>query len=194
MPRKTLARRDAIRTAARLFQRQGYHGTGLTQILEESGAPKGSFYFHFPGGKEDLACEAIALASRAIDGLYLKAAQSSRDPSEYVKAIAELLADWLARSDFREGCPVATIALETTPESPRLTASCRAAIHSWQSTTAGYFADVGATPAQARRLATLVVASFEGAFLLARVEENARPFRDIARELATHLEAVLGAR
>jgi AcrR family transcriptional regulator len=59
MPRKTDARPRAIATAARLFRIQGYTATGLTQILKESGAPKGSFYFHFPRGKAQLAEEAI---------------------------------------------------------------------------------------------------------------------------------------
>jgi TetR/AcrR family transcriptional regulator, lmrAB and yxaGH operons repressor len=59
MPRKTDARARAIATAERLFRIQGYTATGLTQILEESGAPKGSFYFHFPRGKAQLAEEAI---------------------------------------------------------------------------------------------------------------------------------------
>src|ERR1700753_3938055 len=59
MPRKTDARARAIATAERLFRIQGYTATGLTQILDDSGAPKGSFYFHSPRGKAQLAEEAI---------------------------------------------------------------------------------------------------------------------------------------
>ncbi|MGW2312246.1 TetR family transcriptional regulator, partial [Actinomadura luteofluorescens] len=59
-------RERVLRTAAELFQRQGYHGTGLNQVLAESGAPKGSLYFHFPDGKEQLASESVALSGRAV--------------------------------------------------------------------------------------------------------------------------------
>ena len=51
--------------AAELFQKQGYSGTGLKQIIEESGTPRGSLYFHFPGGKEELAVEALQYACEA---------------------------------------------------------------------------------------------------------------------------------
>ena len=64
MVRTSNARQDAIEAAVRLFRTQGYSATGLTQLLEESGAPKGSFYFHFPGGKQQLAIEAAKLLQR----------------------------------------------------------------------------------------------------------------------------------
>ncbi|HEY8491429.1 MAG TPA: helix-turn-helix domain-containing protein, partial [Dehalococcoidia bacterium] len=59
MSRPTDSRQRMIRAMSRLMQRQGFHATGLNQVLAESGAPKGSLYFHFPGGKEQLAAEAV---------------------------------------------------------------------------------------------------------------------------------------
>jgi tetratricopeptide (TPR) repeat protein len=67
MPRKTDARDRAIATAERLFRIQGYTATGLNQIIEESGSPKGSFYFHFPRGKAQLAEEAIDHYRKALE-------------------------------------------------------------------------------------------------------------------------------
>ncbi|MGD1935602.1 MAG: TetR/AcrR family transcriptional regulator, partial [Candidatus Phaeomarinobacter sp.] len=67
MARTSNARQQLIETAARLFQSRGFHGTGLSLILEESGAPKGSFYHHFPGGKDELAVAAMQWSSLEIE-------------------------------------------------------------------------------------------------------------------------------
>jgi len=184
MPRKSNARRDAIATAARLFQRQGYHATGLNQILSESGAPKGSLYFHFPGGKEQLAAEAVALASRELEKLFEHAAGKSKTYRGFLAALAGGLASWMERSEFREGCPVSTVTLEMTPHNDALTEVCRTAFSTWQNRVAEFLASVGFAERRALRLATLIVCAFEGAFIVARAERSTRPFLETARELS----------
>ena len=62
MARQSDARQRMIKSTARLFRRQGFHGTGLQQVLEASGAPRGSLYFHFPGGKEEIGETALTIA------------------------------------------------------------------------------------------------------------------------------------
>src|SRR5690242_14581980 len=103
MPKKTDTRDRVLRTAATLFRTQGYHATGLNQVLAEGGAPKGSLYFHFPGGKEQLAVESLQLsAGEFCDQL--------RHAGSLDEAL-ELLGEQLVASDFRAGCPIATVAL-----------------------------------------------------------------------------------
>ncbi|MGL1418954.1 TetR family transcriptional regulator, partial [Vibrio parahaemolyticus] len=60
------ARTRALETAERLFRTQGFAATGLTQILDESGSPKGSFYFHFPDGKQQLAREVLDIYGNRV--------------------------------------------------------------------------------------------------------------------------------
>src|SRR5271157_4560372 len=112
MPRTTTARSDAIATAARLFHHQGYHGTGLAQVLAESGSPKGSFYFHFPGGKEQLAVEAVEASSAGVERLITRAAERAHDAADVVRRVGRAIARWLEESNFEEGCAVATLAAE----------------------------------------------------------------------------------
>jgi TetR/AcrR family transcriptional repressor of lmrAB and yxaGH operons len=193
MPRKSDARQKAVQAAARLFQRQGYHGTGLAQILEESGAPKGSFYHHFPGGKEELALEAIRESSRGVEALFAAAAQRTRDPAEFVRTLTRGLARWIESSDFTEGCPVAILTLETTPDSPRLQAACRESYASWQRLVARALGQGGATRRQAERLAMLIVAGFEGGLLLSMAECSTAPLRSVGAELAERVAAALGS-
>ena len=113
----TDTRRRMIVTTSKLLERQGFHGTGLNQILEEANAPKGSMYFHFPGGKTQLAAEAIAAAADYID----RALRTHEGGSaiEAVDGYLGQMARWLESTEFSGGCPIATTALEvgaTTPE------------------------------------------------------------------------------
>jgi TetR/AcrR family transcriptional repressor of lmrAB and yxaGH operons len=88
MTRRSDAREKAITTAARLFDRQGYHGTGLAQIIKESGSPRGSFYFHFPDGKEQLGIEAVHAARAQGDRLISTAVSACpSDPVATVRAV-----------------------------------------------------------------------------------------------------------
>jgi len=64
----TDVRANILTAMARLIEKQGYHATGLNEIIRESGAPKGSVYYYFPGGKEQIGAEAILESSRMIAG------------------------------------------------------------------------------------------------------------------------------
>src|SRR5579872_3314194 len=109
-----------IRSAARVFQRQGFVGAGLRDILLESGAPRGSFYFHFPGGKEELGVEAASFWRQSIMDLVDRSAARAGDAAEFVAVSARALAKAMERSGFVEGCPVAITALEMAPQSDLL--------------------------------------------------------------------------
>ena len=63
------SRETLVRTASRLFRQKGYSGVGLTEILKEAGLPKGSLYYHFPGGKAELADAATRWAGAWLEGL-----------------------------------------------------------------------------------------------------------------------------
>lgn len=81
-----------IETASRLFEVKGYNATGLNEILAESGAPKGSLYYHFPQGKEQLALEAINSAGEKIKANLLKNLESIENPAEAIVSNIEHLA------------------------------------------------------------------------------------------------------
>src|SRR5438477_11595768 len=104
MPRKTDARDRAIDTAQRLFRIQGYTATGLNQIIEESGSPKGSFYFHFPRGKAQLAEEAIDhYVTSRIAVLRDISANKTGDALSFVHQLFGAFEAEVVDSDFRDG-------------------------------------------------------------------------------------------
>jgi TetR/AcrR family transcriptional repressor of lmrAB and yxaGH operons len=185
MPRTTTARSDAIATAVRLFHHQGYHGTGLAQVLAESGAPKGSFYFHFPGGKEQLAVDAVDASSAAVEALITNAAERADDAPDLIRRAGRAIARWLEQSEFEEGCAVATLAAEASGTSPALRQACESAYVRWRRLFADALRQRGVAAGPARQLATMSVAAIEGATLIARTERRA----DALKAVTAMLEA-----
>ncbi len=172
---------NLVRTAMRLFRRQGYASTGLQQILAESGAPKGSLYHYFPSGKEALGEAAIALAGGMVGEMLADLAARHAEPKAFLRAYCRVMAGWMEESDFHSGCPVATTLLENAPRSPTITAAGRRAIDAWIDVVAGVLSNGGMERREARSRAQLIISAMEGALILSRIRRSARPILDVAR-------------
>lgn len=181
MARAAQHKEGLVRTAMRLFRRQGYASTGLQQIVDESGAPRGSLYHYFPGGKEALAEAAVEMAGGMIREMLAGLAARHRSPRAFVRAYCEVMAGWMEESGFQSGCPIATTLLETAPRSPTLTAAGERAIDGWIEVLTDVLARDGTPRREARRRAEGIVAAMEGALILARVRRSTRPILDVAR-------------
>ncbi len=181
MPQAAVHKAKLIEAAMRLFRRQGYASTGLAQILAESGAPRGSLYHYFPSGKEALGEAAVELAGRRIHEMLSGHAERHADPRRFLRAYCRTMAGWMAESEFRSGCPIATTLLENAPASPAITEAGRRAIDAWIEEIAGVFVRAGERRAAARRRAELVIAAMEGALILARVRQSEAPILEVAR-------------
>lgn len=181
------AREQIVEATCDLLEAQGYHATGLNQIVAESGAPKGSLYHYFPDGKEELAAAAIdrtglELAGRVEAGLALH-----DDPAEAVQFLAQRIADVIEQSGFRAGGPLTTVAMETATSSVRINLACRAAYDRLHAAFAARLAAGGYKPQRAAELATFVTAAIEGGIILSRTYHSGDPLRCVGRELAALL-------
>jgi TetR/AcrR family transcriptional repressor of lmrAB and yxaGH operons len=170
-----------VRTAMRLFRRQGYASSGLAQVVAESGAPKGSLYHYFPSGKEALGEAAVTLAGGLMQEMLAAHAARHADPKAFLRAYCRTMAGWMEESGFQSGCPIATTLLETAPQSPSITAAGERAIDGWIDVIAGVLERAGLERRAARSRAQLVIAAMEGALILARVRRSTRPILDVAR-------------
>jgi TetR/AcrR family transcriptional repressor of lmrAB and yxaGH operons len=175
-------RQRVVRTAAELFQRQGYHATGVNQILSTGQAPKGSLYFHFPGGKEQVAVEAVAASGAAMRD-HLRAALDTAGPEEGLTRLVDLLATQLTGSDYERGCPVSGIAIDTAGTSDAIRGACADAYGTWLEMTEAALIGWGVPADQTEGLAITVFSAVEGALLLARVRRDTRPLRAITAPL-----------
>jgi TetR/AcrR family transcriptional repressor of lmrAB and yxaGH operons len=187
MVRRTDTRQRMLDTAADLFQTQGYHATGLTQLTTAGGAPKGSLYFHFPGGKEQLAAEAVRLSSERTGELLSAIVRDAPDAPTAIDRAVDALASFLTESDFQRGCPLATVALDAAAASEPIREACADGYSSWHGVLAGDLAGRGLRPERADELATVVLAAIEGGLLLARTRRDVAPLRAVA----AHLHATL---
>jgi TetR/AcrR family transcriptional repressor of lmrAB and yxaGH operons len=187
MPRPS--RERLLDSAVDLLQRQGYHGTGLNELLERSEAPRGSLYHYFPGGKEQIGAEAIARAGDQVAAAVVHLLRAKPSVADAVEALAGLLAAGLETSDFERGCPVATTALEVTPGSEPIRAAVQASFESWLAPLRERLEAAGFDRLQAARRADLAIATLEGALVLARARQDADVLRDAGRQLRALLEA-----
>lgn len=180
-----------VESMLELIQVHGYAGTGLNAVLTHSGAPKGSLYFHFPEGKEQLGVRALDLAADHFEALIVETLQSAR-PQQSAGRIAESVVDVLAQmlqdNDFAIGCPVSVVALEMGAASDRLRTACEQAYDRWISPVTDFLVDRGHDKRTARATASSVISLVEGAMIVARARRDVQPLRDAGRTLRTLLD------
>jgi TetR/AcrR family transcriptional regulator, lmrAB and yxaGH operons repressor len=164
-----------LTAAAKLFRQQGYHGTALHDILEAGGSPRGSLYFHFPGGKEEIGQIALTLAGEAVRASIARAAEASDNAESFLVRIVRGMAADLERSDFKEGCPIATSALETSAQSEVLGTASRNAFQKWELEIKRGLFRFGMPAGDADLAASMVLSQLEGALLLARTYRSLEP-------------------
>lgn len=187
--------RTRIVTATReLFRRQGMTATGLKQIAQHAGAPFGSIYHFFPGGKTELAGEAIRTAGKLYATHVLTIFDGCPDLLTAIEVAFSAAADALIRSDFAEGCPIATIALEVASTDEDLRMATADVFTDWIDGAIHSIEPSGLPKEVRRRLIIGFVNSLEGAFVLSRALRSTEPLEAAGRmtllaataELAEH--------
>ena len=175
MAKATDSKAKTLSAAARLLRQQGYHGTTLDDILAVAGSPRGSLYFHFPRGKEEIGEAALALAGEAVRQAIAQAAESSESAETFLTRIARGMASDLVKSGYKEGCPIATTALETSAQSDVLGVATRTAFQKWEAEIKRGLERFGLAANEADLIATTALSQLEGALLLARTYRSLTP-------------------
>lgn len=163
-----------------LIQAQGYHGTGLNAVVDRSGAPKGSLYFHFPKGKEELAGEAIRLAQGEFSAVMAEAMSAAESPKDVIHSVLGTLAEMLKDGDYRVGCPVSVVTVEAAGTSETLRQACENAFAAWTGPLAGFLSAHGHDGPRAGVLASAIVSMIEGAMITSRARRDVGPLNDAA--------------
>ena len=183
-----------VERSAELFMRQGYASTGVKQIVAEAGAPFGSLYHFFPAGKEQLGAETIrwsgARYAQLIDVFFVAGA----DPVAATRAFFAAAGETLRETGYADACPIATVALEVSSTSEPMREACAEVFESWISLTQARLLESGLTPRAARALAISILASLEGAFVLARALRSTEPLLAAGEDAAAAVRSALSRR
>jgi AcrR family transcriptional regulator len=181
-------RERLVDATAELLQRSGFHATGVKEIVERAGAPFGSMYHHFPGGKEQLAAAAITRSGLAYGELI--ALFFGDDVTDLVEATSTFFAGaaWtLIETDYVDACPIATVALEVSSSNETLRVASAAVFEDWVTRAADRFVHHGVDVEEAPSLARVVIMLLEGAFLLSRTMRTTLPLEEAGRAAAAEV-------
>jgi TetR/AcrR family transcriptional regulator, lmrAB and yxaGH operons repressor len=183
-----------IRTTSRLLRKQGYAATGLNQVMAEAEAPKGSMYFHFPGGKEELAAAALdRFSGRVLDSM-AEILASAATVEEAVTVCFDGEIARMERTEFMDGCAVAAVALDAASDHPALADATRRGLEGWIELFSSALEAEGRQPDEARKLASLIVAALEGISVLGKGMQSTEAIAAARDALRMVLAASSGTR
>ncbi len=156
-----------IEESVKLFQRHGYHGTGVSAILKAAKIPKGSLYHHFPDGKEEVASATLDWLTKEIVAFLEARNQENATGQEMLTGLAKYHGQLSKYKGAVKGSLIAVLASECIPDSPRLSKELAASISQIKAILERGFQRQGVVdPASA---ATRSLALLEGAFLMNRI-------------------------
>lgn len=175
------SRLKMVSSAASLIQRRGVTATSFSEVVADSGAPRGSIYHHFPNGKEELAAAAVRWTADRILAYQRRCAATT--PAGVIEYFVGIWRHTIVSSGATAGCVVAGVAIDTPPESTDLMALVRSAFASYVDLLANQLHAVGLRKPRARSVALASLAAMEGALILCRAERSVRPLDTVAGEL-----------
>ncbi len=167
-----------VEEAMALLARRGLQATSFSEVLSASGAPRGSLYHHFPGGKDQLVAAAVDRAGARLTDAMEPVAGAP------VEVVVERFAIWravLARSQCGAGCAVLAVTVAT--DSAELLSHATAVFRAWRERLTDLLREGGLSSGQARALAMVLIASVEGAVVLSRADQSLEPFEAVAQQL-----------
>lgn len=163
-----------VEAAAGLLRTRGLAATSFTEVLAASGASRGVIYHHFPGGKAELAREAVAWTGRSVKSRLT--AIDADDPQGVITQFLAVVRPAVEQSAGGCSCAVAAVTLESAQVDPELTEVVHIALHSWVEELDRQLLRTGATSQAATTLSMLMITFLEGAHVLCRAAGSMEAF------------------
>ena len=176
--------------AADMIRRRGLNATSVRDLAKHARAPLGSTYHYFPGGKQQVATEAVQFAGAVISRRLV--GELRRGPVVGLRAFLQMWREVVVSNDFRAGCPVLAVSIEEPRDDETAPLDAAAKVFSeWESLLADSLRDHGATRKDAEQVAALIVAAVEGTVAMCRASRSIAPLDRVAVQLERVVQAVI---
>ena len=173
-----------VNGAARLLAQKGLQGASFAEVLELTGAPRGSVYHHFPNGKDEMVTAALDAVSEAT---LKRLGELERTPVAITGGFLALWSDLLDRATLTAGCAVVAVSVAASGD---LLDHAGTVFSQWTSHLAGLLTEAGVAPDAAADFATLLISAAEGAVIMSRAQRSRAPFDRVARLLTAEAESI----
>jgi TetR/AcrR family transcriptional regulator, transcriptional repressor for nem operon len=184
-----------IQQAAGLFNRQGYVGSSIADVMAITGLKKGGIYNHFQS-KEELALAAFDYTVQQVQQRYSVALRGKRQAKARVQAVIETFCELAIAPAVPGGCPILNTAIESDDTHPVLRDRARQAMDSWQQTIEkilGLGIDRGEIPADTdvRVMTRMIIATLEGALMMTQLYGDLSYLKQAQQHLLDYIERAL---
>jgi AcrR family transcriptional regulator len=180
-------RKNMLVSAAEVMRERGAAGVTIDEVLARSGAPRGSVYYHFPDGRNQILAEALRYSGESITAMIDDAA--GWGARALLREFVEFWERLLTEGDFTAGCPVVAAAIGSDDDDPRLSAEAGEILGRWCTALTRAFVNDGFGDDDAASLAVTSIAALEGAIVLSRSTRNAVPLRQVGDQLEFLIKA-----
>jgi len=180
---KRNTREEMIRATAKLLQTKGYVGTGMNDIIQQSGAPKGSIYYHFPQGKEQLAIEAVNWTRDTVTNFIKEKLALHKDPVQAIQHFIAESAERFEKDNYFFGVPITALVLETSSTSENLRKSCNEVFESWGKEFSNILKANGYDNEEAFEIGMIINSMIQGAFVLSLASKDSTALKAVSERI-----------
>jgi AcrR family transcriptional regulator len=184
-------RERMVFSASQLIRRDGVTATGMRDVAAHAGAPRGSLQHYFPGGKDQLAAEAVQWGGRYAAKRVRRFLDTTSEPTPS-RLFATMAAQWrdeFTTEGYAAGCPMAASVVDSAATNDTIREGAARALSEWRGAVIDALHTMGVPRERAEALATLMIATLEGAIVLSRCTRDVAPLDTVVAQLSPLLDA-----
>lgn len=182
-----------LAAAVELFGARGYEGVGVAELLEKAGAPRGSLYFHFPGGKAQIGAEVVARVGAEAANRFRALHESGVTLEQFIVQVFKTTAKESKSRCYEASCPMAAIATGFGNGDEKLAEAVRAVFESWEAEVALAAKARGMSASNAESFASAMITAMEGAFVISKAQRSSAPHVNASRAIQALALALMPA-